>query len=103
MPTIYVSPIIMAFIPEFLAARRSDCEAMRRRLASGDLAGIAETAHRWAGAGGTYGLAAVSEAGRALQAAARAGDATEVARRIEGAEALLADIEVRSTAERGAG
>jgi HPt (histidine-containing phosphotransfer) domain-containing protein len=103
MPTIYVSPLIMAFIPEFLAARRDDCVRMRDWLAKGELPAIAETAHRWAGAGGTYGLAAVSEIGRALQAAARAGDAALVAQRLGEAEDLLGRIDVRSTAERDRG
>lgn len=103
MPTIYVSPIIMAFIPEFLEARRGDCAQMRDWLARGELPAIGETAHRWAGAGGTYGLTAVSDIGRSLQAAARAGDAAQVAQRIEEAEGLLARIDVRSTAERDRG
>jgi HPt (histidine-containing phosphotransfer) domain-containing protein len=100
MPTIYVSPLIMTLIPEFLAARRDDCERMRVGLAAGDLPAIAETAHRWAGAGGTYGLSAISDIGRALHEAARAGDASEVGRWIDEAEDLLAHTEVRSTAER---
>lgn len=103
MPTIYVSPIIMTLIPEFLAARRDDCGRMREWLASGDLPAIAETAHRWAGAGGTYGLPAISDIGRALQAAARDGDASEVDRRIGEAEEVLAHTDVRSTAERDRG
>jgi HPt (histidine-containing phosphotransfer) domain-containing protein len=103
MPTIYVSPIILAFIPEFLEARRSDCTKMREWLAGGDLQAIAEAAHRWAGSGGTYGLTGVSEAGRALQEAARGGDLRAVARRIDEAADLLAGLDVRSTAEREGG
>ena len=65
-----ISGEFAAFMPGFLAHRREEIADLTEALARQDFETIRAIGHGLKGAGGTYGLEAISDYGRALEAAA---------------------------------
>jgi HPt (histidine-containing phosphotransfer) domain-containing protein len=86
------SPIDPEDLPlrdELLRRSARDLDAMRAASAAGDVAGVLALAHRMAGAAGTFGLDELSRSARALEHAARGGDAAALREPLERTAAAL--------------
>jgi len=59
-------------IPAFLERKRGDLNSIVSNSRFGNFEAIATTAHRFIGEGGSFGLDAITEAGRKIEAAAKA-------------------------------
>jgi len=67
-------------IPGYLAHRRTDVERIRRALEERDYAALRTMGHQMKGTGGGYGFDAITDIGRAIEEAARAGQDEEIRR-----------------------
>jgi len=83
-----------ALVPGYLGNRRRDVGALREALAAEDYETIRVLGHSMKGTGGGYGFAAITEMGRALEAAAKTGDPNEVRRWIGELSAYLERVEI---------
>ena len=68
-------PEIADLIPGFLQNRREDVIAMLDALDRGDFETVESLGHGMKGAGGSYGFAAITDIGAALEQAAESADA----------------------------
>ena len=75
---VHVDPDLADIVPRFLELRHEDLQAIGNGLAAGDLAALARIGHSMKGAGSGYGFDYVTEVGRTLEEAAKAGDAEGV-------------------------
>jgi HPt (histidine-containing phosphotransfer) domain-containing protein len=87
---------IADLLPNYVAARRRDVATLRERLDGGDLPGIARLAHQMKGSGDGYGLPMVSRLGKAIEDAARAGDAHTIGPLIHDLDRRLAKLRIRT-------
>jgi CheY-like chemotaxis protein len=87
-------PDFAALIPPFLVFCRDEAEAMRRSLEAGDFAPAVAASHKIVGAGASYGFAPLSDECRALEAAAKNGDAAGALARLDAVDAYLAAVKV---------
>lgn len=87
-------PDFADLIAPFLVNCRDEAESMRRAAARGDFAAIAAASHKIIGAGASYGFQPLSEESRAIEAAARAGDAAAVAVHLDAMDSYLARVKV---------
>ena len=85
-------PAVAALLPAYLERRAADARRLAQALAAGDYPAIGAIGHRLKGLGSTYGHPAISEAGRALEAAAQASDGARVEGLIQHYERLLAEL-----------
>ena len=85
-------PVLAALLPAYLERRAADARLLAAALALHDYAQIAAIGHRLKGLGSTYGHDAISEAGRAFEAAAAARDGARVQSLLEGYTQLLAEL-----------
>jgi HPt (histidine-containing phosphotransfer) domain-containing protein len=85
-------PAVARLLPGFLARRAEDARLLEAALAAGDYAAIGSIGHRLKGLGTTYGFDAISDAGRAFEAAAAASDADLARRTLERYAGLLAGM-----------
>ena len=76
-----VDPRFADLVPKFLQNRRQDVIAMLAALERGDLETVGSLGHGMKGAGGSYGFAAITDIGAALEQAADDAD-NEAARRL---------------------
>ncbi|MGO9449878.1 MAG: Hpt domain-containing protein [Candidatus Binataceae bacterium] len=76
--TIEIDPDLSDLIPGFLARKRTDLKTILESVQSGNFELIGQIAHRLKGEGGSFGIEAISEAGRRIEAAARAREADAI-------------------------
>jgi HPt (histidine-containing phosphotransfer) domain-containing protein len=77
-------------VPRFLANRRRDVDLIASSADTADFAAMQALGHKLKGSGAGYGFAAISDIGRAIERAARAGDADGLR---EGASSLAGYLE----------
>src|SRR5208282_988342 len=70
--TIEIDPELSDLIPGFLARKRTDLQTILESVRNGDFESIGRIAHRLKGEGGSFGIEAITEAGRDIEGAARA-------------------------------
>ena len=85
-------PVLAALLPAYFERRAADARLLAAALAEHDFAAVAAIGHRLKGLGSTYGHDAISDAGRAFEAAAKARDAARVQSLLDGYERLLAEL-----------
>jgi HPt (histidine-containing phosphotransfer) domain-containing protein len=83
---------VAALLPAFLQHRREDAQLLETALAAADYPAVAAVGHRLKGLGSTYGFDAISECGRAFEAAAAARDADMAQRTMQRYAAFLASL-----------
>ncbi len=76
--TLHVPMDLNDIFPEFLENRRKEIAAIPGSLERGDFKQIRVWGHNMAGCGEGYGVPAISEIGRAMEAAALASDAASI-------------------------
>jgi len=81
-------------IPAFLERKRSDLNSIVSNSRFGNYDAIATVAHRFIGEGGSFGIDAITEAGRKIEAAARAHQAKLCESLALGLLTYLASIEI---------
>ena len=81
-------------IPGFLENRARDVRELSSALGRGDFESIRLTGHSMKGSGGGYGFDALTDLGAAIEAAAKAADATAIAKLIEELNEYLQRVEV---------
>ena len=82
-------------IPSYLAGRRAACPVIRELTERGELEQVRNIAHGMKGSGGCYGFTGISDIGRDMEAAAKAGARDEVLRQLGALERYLGALEVR--------
>ena len=87
-------PILKALLPGYLARRREELATLNVALERGDFATLRTIGHNLLGSGGAYGLAKVSEFGRAIETAAIADDADAIRATIQQMQAFLEELSI---------
>ena len=87
-----VDPEVAELVPGFIDNRRVDVQNIRRYLEQRSFAEIQRLGHNMKGCGESYGFPRISEIGRELERAARAGDAETVAKLNDELEGFLRRI-----------
>lgn len=82
-------------IPEYLEGKREECVQLRELAENGDFEEIRSIAHGMKGSGGCYGFSVVSDIGRIMETAAKAGNRDDVIEQICALEAYLCCTQVR--------
>ena len=90
---VVIDPDLKAIVPGFLENMRRDCARLLVVLTAGDMEQLAMMGHNLKGVGGGYGFDAISEIGRAIEAAAKSGDKTVIASKAAELEDYLARVE----------
>jgi HPt (histidine-containing phosphotransfer) domain-containing protein len=93
---IRVDPEIAELIPGFLENRRKDIAAMLDAVQRGDFETVRVLGHSMKGAGGGYGLDAITEIGAALEQAAKQLNAAEIQNCVNELSCYLDRVEVIS-------
>lgn len=73
-----VSLGIAQLVPAYLERRVSDVQTMEEALRADDLAAIQRIAHNLKGTGSGYGFSEITEIGRRMETAAKAGGRSEI-------------------------
>ncbi|HOK05676.1 MAG TPA: Hpt domain-containing protein [Syntrophales bacterium] len=81
-------------IPNYLANRRRDVEAIGEALAAGDFEKIRGIGHKMKGSGGGYGFDEITSIGRGMEEAAKAGDGIAIRRELKRLDDYLGKVEV---------
>lgn len=92
--TVHIDKIIEDLIPGFLENRRTDIDALREAVETGDMAIIENLGHTMKGAGGGYGFNKITELGDAIELAARQKDGGRVLQLVQELEIYLDNLEV---------
>lgn len=82
-------------IPGYLEDRKAECVTIRALAAAGAFEEVRVIAHGMKGSGGCYGFAAISDAGSAMENAAKCRSLDGVLRQIVVLEAYLDCVDVR--------
>ena len=82
-------------IPEYLENKRGECSRLKQLAAQRDFEEIRTIAHGMKGSGGCYGFTPISDIGRAMEAAAKAGNLADILAQVDELEAYLNRIKVR--------
>jgi CheY-like chemotaxis protein/HPt (histidine-containing phosphotransfer) domain-containing protein len=93
-------PDFRAVVEEFVTRLHERLSAMRRGLAAGDLASLAQLAHWLKGTGGTAGFPAFTEPAGQLERVSRQGDSVQAAELIGQLERIAARIVIPGSADR---
>ncbi|OGA17791.1 MAG: hypothetical protein A3I63_10010 [Betaproteobacteria bacterium RIFCSPLOWO2_02_FULL_66_14] len=93
-PAVVVTRELEPLIPNFLANRRRDLEALRAALAAADFPAVGEIGHRLKGVGASYGFDKISAIGRQIEIDARAQDHAAVASQVDAYAGHLARVRV---------
>ncbi len=93
MARVPIDRSLAPLLPKFLARCERDLAAIRAALEARDFETVGRLGHGLAGAGGTYGLDALSELGRALERAARASDGERIGEALAAARRFLDEID----------
>ncbi len=92
--TIEVDEDLSDLVPGFLARKRGELEAMRDGAVPHDFVEVGRTAHRIKGEGSAYGFDRMSEIGREIEDAAKAGDDRAIATLASGLLDFLDHVEI---------
>ena len=92
--TVRVEAELHDMVPEFLARRRKDVNALREALGRGDYEVMRTVGHVMKGSGGGYGFDAISEIGRVLESAARSKNSDVASKCIDDLANYLERVEV---------
>ncbi|MFZ0887842.1 MAG: response regulator [Candidatus Binataceae bacterium] len=90
-----VDPDLSELVPDFLARKRTDLDALTGALGRGDFDTIASIGHRIKGEGGGFGFQPISEIGLALEQAGGSRDAATTERHLQALSNYLDHVEVR--------
>ena len=82
--TVTISKELEELIPGFMKNRRSEVDALRTALKSGDFDKLVQLGHRMKGVGKSYGFGRISTVGIAIEEAARSRNEASL-------EALISD------------
>jgi hypothetical protein len=93
-------PVLERLLPRFVANRRRDVGTIIQTLDQEDFASIQEMGHNLKGTGRSYGCDGISEIGRALEEAAKAGDVAEIRRQAAALEDYLRRVKVPAPTSR---
>lgn len=91
---VQADPEIADLIPKFLENRLKDIVVIREALEQGDFETIRTLGHMMKGAGGGYGFPGITEIGKVLEEAAKAGNAQEIGMGLEALCAYMNSVEV---------
>jgi HPt (histidine-containing phosphotransfer) domain-containing protein len=78
-----VRSVIASLVPEFLKARREETRTILMALEKGDLDMIRVLGHSMKGVGSAYGFPPITQIGRGLEDAAKAGEKDEIRKRVD--------------------
>ena len=81
-------------VVRYLGSCREDLTRLHAALAAGDFASARRLGHQMKGTGSPYGFAEVTPLGQAIEQAAAAGGASELARQIHLLETYLELVEI---------
>jgi HPt (histidine-containing phosphotransfer) domain-containing protein len=81
-------------IPKFMTNRKKEVVVMEEALAAKDLDTVRKVAHGMKGAGGSYGFDRISEMASTIEQAAKAGNASPIARDLPALSSYLDRIKV---------
>ena len=81
-------------VPAYLEKRKAEVPELARLLAEGNFDVLRSAGHKLCGSGGGYGFDKISELGKALEAAAGAGNAAETKKLLLVLEDYLKNLEV---------
>ena len=91
---VQVDPDLMPLIPNFLAHRRDDVDAIRAALARSDYHAIRVVGHNLRGCGAGYGFVAITDFGTVIEQAALGGDAPAIGRHVDELATYLGRLDV---------
>ena len=91
---IRADPEIADLIPKFLENRLKDIIVIREALEREDFETVRNLGHMMKGAGGGYGFLGITEIGKGLEEAAKAGNAQEIGKSLEALCAYMNSVEV---------
>ncbi len=91
---VHVPADLADLIPDYLEWRRRDLQALHAALANDDLETVQKIGHRIKGTGASYGFPPLTEWGRALEMAARAGQRDAVERSLAELTDYLERVEI---------
>ncbi len=94
-PVVRADPAMRPLVDDFLADVEADLAAMREALARDDLDTVRVIGHGLKGAGGGYGFDAVTDLGRAVEAAAARADAEALDDLFRRLEKYLGEVVIR--------
>src|SRR5262245_53299348 len=86
---------LKALAGDYLQKRRLAMEGLKRALATGDFETLWIEGHHMRGAGGSFGVARISELGAAIEIGAWERDGAGVEERLKELEDFLAQVELR--------
>lgn len=92
--TVRIDKDLEDLIPGYLENRRKDIAAIGSALGRGDYDAIRVMGHGMKGSGGGYGFEAITNIGRKIEEAAKAGDGETVRLSTEELAAYLKNIEI---------
>ena len=91
---LHLPPRVAALLPRYLSNRAAEVAALSEALERNDMEFIRRTGHNLKGSGGGYGLAQLSEIGRALESGAAANDHEAIQAAVVRLRAVLAELGV---------
>ncbi|MBF0339223.1 MAG: Hpt domain-containing protein [Nitrospirae bacterium] len=81
-------------IPQYLSRRRDEIADMKKALADNDMEKLRDLGHKLKGSGGGYGFDYLTEAGMAIEKAAKVADTTALATHVQQLAEFLEQVEV---------
>ena len=88
-------PFARRLILQYVKRRKAELDTLRSALAAGRFRDIQITGHNMSGSGSAYGLDRISEIGARMEAAAKAGQGTEVERLISKLDSYVHTIRLK--------
>lgn len=73
-----VNATVAELVPGYLERREAEIQILENALAAGDLPVIQRIAHNMKGTGAGYGFPRITDIGRAMEAAAKTGDPSQI-------------------------
>ena len=91
---VVVESYLLDLIPDFLLSCREDMQRAQAALARNDMSELEQIGHVYHGAGGSYGLDAITTLGMTLETSAASGDAETAGRTLNELSAYLDKVEI---------
>ncbi|MBN2123512.1 MAG: response regulator, partial [Deltaproteobacteria bacterium] len=82
------------FLPRFMEVTSGDIETMEKALDQGDYETVQRLGHSMKGSGASFGFDAMTEIGRSIEQAAKAGDGENIRRHLAGLSDYMERVEV---------
>jgi HPt (histidine-containing phosphotransfer) domain-containing protein len=92
--TVHVDAALEPIVPRFFELKKEDVRSIGEALEKRDYETIARVGHSMKGAGAGYGFDYISEIGRNIESAGKAGNAESVKRWAEELSAYIGNVEV---------